>query len=185
MIIGERVRLRGMEKGDLPVFVRWFNDPEVRRNLMIVQPLSMGQEEKWYADMLAKPVEEQPLCIEIKQDEGWFLIGNTGFLNINQHDRSAEIGITIGEKQYWNQGFGTDAIRLMVGHGFENLNFHRVYLQVYETNPRGIRCYEKAGFTLDGRMRQARFLEGKYVDVLIMSILMSEWKAEKKNEGIE
>jgi RimJ/RimL family protein N-acetyltransferase len=185
MIIGDRVRLRGVEKEDLSVFVRWFNDPEVRRNLLMVQPLSMGQEEKWYADMLKQPVEEHPLCIEIKQGDDWIHIGNMAFMRIDQHDRSAEIGIAIGEKQYWNQGYGTEAMRLMVGHGFENLNFHRIYLHVFETNSGGKRCYEKAGFSVDGRLREARFLEGKYVDVFIMSILKSEWKAEKKNEGNE
>ena len=185
MIIGERVRLRAMEKEDLPVFVRWFNDPEVRRNLKIVVPLSMGQEEKWYADILDRPVEEHPLCIEIKQGEDWVFIGNLGFLRIDQHDRSAEIGIAIGEKQYWNKGYGTEAMRLLVGHGFENLNFNRLYLHVYETNPRGKRSYEKAGFSVDGRLRESRFLEGEYVDVFIMSILKSEWKVEKKNEGEE
>ena len=185
MIIGERVRLRGMEKEDLPMFVRWFNDPEVRRNLDIVQPLSMGQEEKWYADILNRPAEEHPLCIEIKQGEDWIFIGNLGFLRIDHHDRSAEIGIAIGEKQYWNKGYGTEAMRLLVDHGFENLNFNRLYLHVYETNPSGKRSYEKAGFSVNGRLREARFLEGEYVDVFIMSILKSEWKVEKKNEGKE
>ena len=185
MIIGERVRLRGMEKEDLTAFVRWFNDPEVRRNLMVVQPLSMGQEEKWYTDVLNSPVEEHPLCIEVKQDEDWVFIGNLGFMHINQHDRSAEIGIFIGEKQFWNQGYGTEAIQMMVGHGFENLNFNRIYLHVYETNPRGKRCYEKAGFSVDGRLRESRFLEGKYVDVFIMSILKSEWKIGEKIGGNE
>jgi len=180
VIIGERVRLRAMEKGDLSVFVRWFNDPEVRRNLMMVQPLSMGQEEKWYADMLDRPVDEHPLCIEVKQGEDWVFIGNLAFMHIDQHDRSAEIGISIGEKRFWNQGYGTEAMRLMVGHGFENLNFNRIYLRVYETNPRGKRCYEKAGFSVEGCLRQARFLEGKYVDASIMSILKSEWNVEKK-----
>ena len=181
MIIGERA----MEKGDLPAFVRWFNDPEVRRNLRIIQPLSMGQEEKWYTDMLTRPVEEHPLCIEVKQDEDWFLIGNLGFMHINQHDCSAEIGISIGEKQFWNQGYGTDAMRLIVGYRFENLNLNCIYLHVFETNPRGKRSYEKVGFSVDGRLRQARFLEGKYVDVFIMSILKSEWNVEKKIGGNE
>ena len=185
MILGKRVRLRTMEKEDLPTFIRWFNDLEVRRNLDMVQPLSMGQEEKWYADMLNRPVDEHPLCIEIKQEGGWVLIGNLGFMHIDQHDRSAEIGISIGEKQFWNQGYGTDVMRLMVGHGFENLNFNRIYLHVFETNPRGKRCYEKAGFSVDGRLRQARFLEGKYVDVFIMSILKSEWNVEKMIGGNE
>jgi RimJ/RimL family protein N-acetyltransferase len=99
-------------------------------------------------------------------------------MHIDQHDRSAEIGISIGEKEFWDQGYGTKAIRLIVGHGFGNLNLNRIYLRVYETNPRGKRCYEKAGFSVDGRLRQARFLEGKYVDVFIMSILKSEWNVE-------
>lgn len=185
MIIGERVRLRAMEKGDLPAFVSWFNDPEVRRNLRIIQPLSLGQEEKWYADMLTHPVEEHPLCIEVKQGEEWVFVGNLGFMHIDQCDRSAEIRISIGEKQFWNQGYGTEAMRLIVGHGFENLNLNRIYLHVFETKPRGKRSYEKVGFCVDGRLRQARFLEGKYVDVFIMSILKSEWKVEEKIGGNE
>ncbi len=185
MIIGERVRLRGLEKEDLQAFVSWFNDPEVRRNLMMVQPLSMGQEEKWYADMLNRPVDEPPLCIEVKQGKDWVLIGNLGFTHIDQHDRSAAVGISIGEKRFWNQGYGTEAMRLIVGHGFENLNINRIYLHVYETNPRGKRCYEKAGFSVEGRLRQARFMRGKYVDVFIMSILKSEWKVEEKIGGYE
>jgi len=185
MIIGDRIRLRGMEKTDLPAFVLWFNDPDVRRHLMMVQPLSMGQEEKWYAEMLERPAEEQPLCIEIKVGEDWVCIGNLGFLSINHHDRSAELGISIGEKRYWSKGHGTQAVRLLAKHGFENLNLNRIYLQVYETNPRARRCYEKAGFSLDGVMREGRFLEGKYVDVLIMSILKKEWFGEDKNGGSE
>ena len=97
-------------------------------------------------------------------------------------DRSAEIGIMIGERQYWNRGFGTEAMRLMVQHGFENLNLHRIFLRVFETNPRGKRSYEKVGFKLEGRMREARYLKGKYIDVCLMSILKSEW-FEKKPGG--
>ncbi|MDO9545333.1 MAG: GNAT family protein [Pelolinea sp.] len=183
MLTGERVRLRAMEKGDLPAYVRWFNDPEVRRNLKIVQPLSLGQEEQWYADILKKPVEEQPLCIEVMQDDEWVLIGNLGFMAIDQHDRSAELGIAIGEKQFWGQGLGTESLLLLVKHGFENLNLNRIYLHVYETNPRAVRSYEKAGFSVDGRLRQVRYLEGRYVDVFLMSILKEEWNIDYKNEG--
>ncbi len=165
-----------MEKSDLPAFVRWFNDPEVIRNLKIVQPLSLGQEEQWYTDILTKPEEEQPLCMEVMQDDVWVFIGNLGFMDINHHDRSAELGIAIGEKQFWGQGYGTEALQLLVQHGFENLNLNRIYLHVYETNPRAVCSYEKAGFSVDGRLRQARYLEGRYVDVFLMSILKDEWK---------
>ncbi len=169
------MRLRGIEKDDLPHFVRWLNDPDVRRHLELIAPLSMGQEEGWYADILSQPAIAQPLGIEIQDGDQWLLIGNTSFLNINQTDRNAEIGIFIGEKQFWNQGFGTEAMRLMLQHGFGSLNFERIYLCVYETNPRGMRSYEKNGFKEEGRLRKHHFLEGRYVDVILMGILKDEW----------
>lgn len=185
MIIGKRVRLRAIEKDDLPSFVVWLNDPEVRRNLLLYQPLSMGQEEQWYVDILKEPVDEQPLCIDIKVGENWEHAGNVSFMQLNQHDRSAEIGIFIGRKDFWNKGYGCDAIRLMIGHGFNDLNLNRIYLRVYETNPNGVHCYEKAGFTHEGRLREARFHEGRYIDMLMMSILKSEWSKEMINGGCE
>jgi len=183
MIIGKRVRLRAIEKNDLPHFVAWLNDPQVRRNLLIYQPLSIPQEEKWFEDILTRPVDEQPLCIEIKSGNSWQLVGNTGLFNIDLHDRSAEIGIFIGDKEAWDKGFGGEAMRLMVGHGFMDINLNRIYLRVFETNPRGTHCYEKAGFKHEGRLRQARFHEGHYIDMLMMSILKSEWVEEGKNGG--
>jgi len=72
-------------------------------------------------------------------------------------------------------------MRLMAGYGFGNLNLNRIYLQVFETNPAGIRCYEKAGFKHEGRLREARYHEGHYIDVLMMSILKNDW--QKENGG--
>jgi RimJ/RimL family protein N-acetyltransferase len=182
MLIGDRVRLRAVEKSDLPVFVRWLNDPEVRDNIEMIVPRSMGQEEGWYADMLSKPVAEQPLGIEIRDGEQWLLIGNISFMNINQIDRNAEIGIFIGEKNYRGQGYGTEAMRMMLRHGFDTLNFERIYLRVHGTNPGGIHSYQKAGFVEEGRLRNHHFLEGRYIDVLIMGILKDEW-FQQKNGG--
>ena len=69
---------------------------------------------------------------------------------------------------------------LLVQHGFENinlnLNLNRIYLHVYETNQRAVRSHEKTGFSIDGSLRQARYLEGRFVDVFLMSILKDEWK---------
>ncbi len=175
MIVGKRVRLRAIEREDLPRFVDWLNDPEVRRNLILYQPLSIGQEELWYESILKESADEQPLCIEVKIGERWDLAGNIGFMQLNQHDRSAEIGIFIGRKDLWNKGYGCEAMRLMAGHGFNDLNLNRIYLRVYETNLNGVRCYEKAGFKHEGRLREARFHEGRYINMLMMSILRSEW----------
>ena len=179
------IRLRAVEREDLPRFVQWLNDPEVRSNLELVSPLSMAQEEGWFEQILKRPAAEQPLVIEANEDETWRALGNCSLFNIDQHDRSAELGIFIGDKQYWNHGIGTRAVRLLLRHAFLDLNLNRVFLRVYESNPRGARCYEKAGMKLEGRMRQARYRQGKYIDVLLMAALKDEWLAENMTDGGE
>lgn len=188
MIYGERIRLRALERADLPCFVRWFNDPEVRQGLSRYLPLSMAEEEIWFENILKREAVERPLAIEVKSEDmpsrkeeiqhqqDWILIGNAGFFNFDWRNRSAELGIMIGEKTCWNKGFGTETLRLLLRHGFATLNLHRIYLRVYENNPRAIRAYQKAGFTLEGRLRQAEFHDGKYQDVLVMGVLYPEWK---------
>jgi RimJ/RimL family protein N-acetyltransferase len=177
MILGERVRLRAIERDDLPRFVAWLNDPEVRRGLMVSIPLSMPQEEQWFSHMLEQPAEEHPLVIEVNTPEGWTAAGNIAFHDVDWKERCAEIGIFIGEKSLWSRGYGREAMKLMLRHGFNTLNLNRIFLRVYASNQRAEKSYEYAGFVHEGRLRQAHFQDGQYVDVLIMSVLRSEWQA--------
>lgn len=176
MIVGTKVRLRAMERSDLPLFVTWFNDPQVTAGLMLSIPLSFEDEQNWFDSMQKTPAEQHPLMIDYHLGENWIPVGDGGFHVINWRVRSAEVGIMIGEKQYWNQGLGTEAMQLLLRHGFQTLNLNRIELRVYETNRRAIRSYEKVGFVHEGRMRQAMYKEGAYVDVLWMSVLRSEWQ---------
>lgn len=176
MIYGERVRLRAPERSDLSQFVEWFNDPEVREGILMILPLSLAREEKWFDDMIKKPEEEQVLVIEIELEEKWIIIGTCGFFGFDWRCRSAEVGIVIGEKTYWNQGYGTETMRMMLKHGFDSLNLNRIALDVYDSNRRAIRAYEKAGFIREGIKRQGMFKDGRYIDIIMMSVLRSEWK---------
>jgi len=106
-------------------------------------------------------------------------IGNVGLHRIDWRNRNAELGIAIGERSYWNQGYGTDAIRTLLSLAFREMNLHRVFLRVDADNARGIRCYEKAGFRREGVLREAVFKEGAYHDQYIMSILQSEFEANE------
>ena len=94
-------------------------------------------------------------------------------------NRSAEFGIFIGDKTFWNNGYGCEATRLTLQHGFETLNLNRIYLHVFETNPRAIHVYDKIGFIREGKLRQTTFRNGRYIDTLIMSMLRSEWDTRK------
>jgi len=187
MIYGEKIRLRADERSDIPFFVQWLNDPEVREHLSLYLPLSLVGEEQWFENMLKHPAEEQPLAIEVREAvpaagiipaenrDNWKLIGNCGFMDIDWRIRSAEIGLLIGEKGCWGKGYGTEVMRLLLRHGFETLNLNRVFLRVDETNQRGIHVYEKVGFVHEGRFRQAVYSSGKYQDLLVMSVLRPEW----------
>jgi RimJ/RimL family protein N-acetyltransferase len=176
MISAGRIRLRGAEREDLPRFVAWLNDPEVTDGLILYSPLSLAEEEVWFEGLLKRPKDERPLVIELRQGDFWIPVGNCGFHNIEWRCRSAEVGIFIGEKQIWGQGVGTEVMKLLVQYGFDTLNLNRIMLDVYETNLRAIRSYEKAGFTLEGRKRQAMYKHGKYMDILQMSVLRQEWQ---------
>lgn len=177
MITGKRVRLRAPERSDIPLFARWLNDPEVTAGMMFYLPLSLADEENWFESMLHRPQAEHPLTIEIRQDNGWTMIGNCSFNAIDWRVRSTEVGIFIGEKSFWNQGYGTEAMQLLLRHGFGTLNLNRIFLQVYANNPRAIRAYEKAGFVEEGRKRQAMYKDGVYIDVVLMSVLRQDWEA--------
>jgi RimJ/RimL family protein N-acetyltransferase len=176
MIIGEGIRLRGIDQGDLPLFVSWLNDPEVRQYLSLYAPLSNAQEEKWFESLDKLSIAEQPLMIEASHEQKWKAVGDISFIAVDQRARNAELGLFIGEKDFWGKGIGTQVLSLMLDYGFFTLNFHRIYLRVYALNERGIHCYEKVGFKHEGRMREAAYLGGEYVDILWMGILKDEWK---------
>jgi len=175
MIFGKRVRLRALNQEDLPLFVEWLNDPEVVRGLTHYQPFSLEDEKDWYEGMRKMPQEERPLMVDVRIDTKWKPIGDLGLFGIDWRIRSAEFGIVIGEKAYWDQGYGTEAMELILKHGFETLNLNRIYLRVYEDNLRAIRVYKKTGFKQEGNLRQAHFQDGSYMDVILMSILRSDW----------
>ncbi|HEY3344804.1 MAG TPA: GNAT family protein [Anaerolineaceae bacterium] len=180
MILGKRVRLRAVEREDLPRFQGWLNNEEVTAGLMISLPLSLVDEENWFENMLKTPAEEHSLAIEVFRDDAWMHVGSCGFHAIDTRVRSAEVGIFVGDKRCWNQGYGTEVMRTLIRHGFETLNLNRIFLRVYETNTRAIRSYEKAGFIHEGRMRQAMYQRGQYLDVILMSVLRQDWETAAK-----
>ncbi len=181
MFYGDRIRLRRDERADLPRFVEWLNDPEVRRYVTVNLPISQANEDGWFENMLKNPPEEQPFAIEIKDGDSWRLVGNCGFFDINRFARYAEVGILIGDKSCWNKGYGTEVMRLLLRIGFQTINLNRIFLRVDKANKGGIRAYEKAGFIHEGSFRQGTFRDGQYEDVLFMSVLRSEWEQDQED----
>src|SRR5262245_28464904 len=133
-LIGNTIYLRPLEREDAAVIALWFNDPEVSRNLRRYRPMSVHQEIAWLEQNLGEgETDTLALGIVVKADDRF--IGVCGLHQIELRNRQTSFGITIGEKDTWGKGYGTEVTRLMVRHAFETMNLNRVWLHVYETNP--------------------------------------------------
>ncbi|HMN12226.1 MAG TPA: GNAT family protein [Bellilinea sp.] len=102
-------------------------------------------------------------------------VGFIGLNQINPLTRNAMVGMGIGERENWSKGYGTEAMKLVLNFAFEQLNLNRVTLDVFEVNQRGIRAYEKAGFLLEGRIKQALMKAGTRYDLILMGITRRRW----------
>ena len=171
---GKRVRLRPIADEDLPLFARWLNDPEVRYWLSMADgpDLTLESEEEWYEEMRADPATVV-WCIETEDGQP---IGNLGLHGIDETQGRATFGISIGEKAYWGRGYGTEAIRQVLSYGFREMDLRRIALGTDEDNARGIRCYEKCGFTREGLLRAHRLRQGRPVNMMVMAVLREEFE---------
>jgi len=177
-ILGRLVVLRRHRTQNLGAFTRWYSDPEVARLTRYQQsPLSNEEIERFFysrimgSDFLA-------MAIHLRDTDR--LIGTCAFSQLDGDNGSTLYHITIGERDAWGHGYGTEATDLMVAHAFTRLALHRVALTVFEFNPRAIRAYEKCGFIVEGRARQAIFRDGRFWDEIQMSILFEEWDARQR-----
>jgi len=171
MIQGSQVRLRALEPEDLPDYHRWLNDPEVVRYLKLYAPLSMPDEEAWYQEVRD---DSSQMVFAIESEAGQH-IGNLSLMDLNWKDRSAELGIVIGDKSQWGKGYAQDATRTLLALAFGEMNLNRVYLRVFAEHEAAINAYRKCGFVEEGRLREEIYADGRYHDMLVMAILRREF----------
>ena len=172
-MIGRRVILRRHRPENLAAVSRWYRDPEVAR-LTRYQTRQMPREEveRFFQTRLLGP-DSVAYAIHVRLTDR--LIGLTTFSSLDPDNSSVLFHITLGERDVWGQGYGTEAASLMLAHAFERLGLHRVGLSVFSFNERAIRSYEKAGFRIEGRLRDAVVRDGRYWDEIQMGALRPEW----------
>ena len=166
---GERTRLRAFEERDIPRLNQMVWDPEVSQHLALAWPEPLaGTREFWERARAAD--DAVTLVIETLAGE---VVGLCGLEGVDPRVRSAALGIWIG-RPYWNRGYGSDSVRTLCRFGFDEMNLQRIGLSVYETNPRGIRAYEKIGFEEEGRRRRSHFIGGRHIEVIAMGLLAED-----------
>ena len=173
MLEGKLTRLRPIDPGDLERDYAWVNDREVTRFVAVRYPISRQDEERWLTEGPTNSFANG-VRLAIETQDGVH-IGNLDLHQPHPEDRKAGLGIMIGDKAYWSNGYGTDAIVTLLRFGFHEMNLNRVYLHVFDFNERAISCYKKCGFQMEGRLRQNYFVGGRYCDVFVMGILRSEF----------
>lgn len=174
---GKKVVLREFRLEDVPVIHAWVNDPFIVRFLSwAIFPQTLRETERFVeTQMSGEDPMNRAFVISLRGDD--LCIGTTGLTNIDWRNRSGELGIVIGNHDYLGKGYGKEAVDLLLGFGFNELNLHRVGLQVFDFNERAIRSYQKSGLLEEGRLREAFFREGNYHDIVLMGITEEQFKA--------
>lgn len=180
-IIGEKVALGpGTREEQVELFYRGDNDFEV--TLLAGDPLWPRQREAFEADYERQSKEPHSdwvgfLIYDCATDTPF---GGVGLRDIDLKVGIAELGISIGRKDYWGKGLGTEAITLIVDYGFTVLGLHNIMLSTYAYNERAMRSYQKVGFREFGRRRQAQRIGDQRYDIVYMDLLRSEFHSPLK-----
>lgn len=177
--IGEKIKLRIVEKTDLEEIMKYWNSYESRMYLGGIMPMSSMLETEWIDSVHQRYKNGSAYFFTILEKETDVFLGTCGLEGINNIARSATLGIGIHNPENHDKGYGTDTMRCLLKIGFDVLNLNRIELMVMEFNPRGIHVYEKVGFKKTGIKRQGQFLQGSYHDIIIMDILKSEYDEMK------
>jgi RimJ/RimL family protein N-acetyltransferase len=180
-IPGRAIVLRRHVPGNLAAFRRWYGDPEIARLARYQDaPMTPGDIDRFFQQRLSGT---GTFAMAIHLRDGDRLIGSCALSQLDGDNGSALFHITIGEKDCWGRGYGTEATRLMLGHAFGTLGLHRVALAVFAFNERAIRSYRKVGFVEEGRSREAIWRDGAFWDEIQMSVLEREWRATRGGEA--
>jgi len=175
MISGEKLNLRKKSLGDARNDYRWQTDAELARlDATPVADISYARYALNYAVQLRAPsASHRFFAVETRDGRH---IGNCTYYNVDEKKREAEIGIMIGESSYWGKGYGTDAVKALVGHIFRETSVERLHLRTLEWNERAQRCFARCGFTPCGRLSRNGY------DFIRMELHRKEWQAQQHED---
>lgn len=170
---GERITLRPFRPDDIDIYLALLQDPESRRLTGTQASFTREQIESWLQIIAEREGRVDLAIVPLGADE---LVGEVVLNQIDPDNRAANLRIGL-RASATGQGYGSQAIRLMLAYAFEQLSLHRVSLDVLSFNPRAIHVYEKLGFRREGLLRDALLLDGVFYDAILMSMLEHEYRA--------
>lgn len=174
MLHGKRVTLRALEREDLAQLWAFNNDlaVELASGGDPPMPQSFARLQADFDSQTGNGGRDDAgFAIEVAGQ----LIGQCALFNFDKLGRTCELGITIGARELWGQGYGRETIALLLEYAFRYRNQHKVYLYVHAANHRALAAYRACGFHEEGRLREHVWSAGAYDDLMAMGILAREW----------
>jgi RimJ/RimL family protein N-acetyltransferase len=172
---GATVELRRHTRANYGLYAAWYGDPEIwHLTSWAPSPLNRAAVEKLFDDRELSPVDDS-FAIHVKDEDE--PVGVISLMNISDANESAELSVIVGHPDDRHQGYGTEAIELLLRYAFEELGLNRVGLSAFDFNDEAIAAYEKLGFAIEGRYRQAIKRKSRFHDAILMSIMKREWHA--------
>lgn len=182
---GKNVVLRPLLRADIPLLMRWINDPETNAFLMVRFPMMEATEEK-FIDQVANDQEHNMVLMIVVDGNP---VGTIGLHRIDYKSGTAITGTIIGEKDARGKGYGTEAKMLLLDFAFNNINLRKIYSNVLSFNKRSYKYGMKCGYELEATLKKHTYKHGKYWDEHILSVYKKKWlplwKQFKKEQGIE
>lgn len=172
-LVGPRIFLSPIDKNDYVKYTEWVNDMNVALGMTFANMLIDEESEKNELERLSKAQFNFSIIV----NETNQVIGNIGFNKLDYINRIGEVGIFIGDKDSWGNGYGNESLSLLLDFGFNLLNLNNIYLRVYSFNKQAIKCYLKVGFREVGRLREAKIIGCNKYDEIHMDILAREFKS--------
>lgn len=178
-LTSQRVVLRPHTPQSFERLHRWKNDREILElSADSMEPSSEDKTRRTLERWMKQSEDIIHFAIHRGDDEE--LIGFLHLALIEREHQRCKIGLVIGEKQYWGQGYGTEAVRCAVDYGFSQLGLNRISAEVYATNPRSVRMLERAGFRREGVLHESILKDGAFVDEYPYALLRREWEAARR-----
>lgn len=171
-----RVYLRALEPEDYKISIEWRRDNEIWGMVGSTKYfVSEAYEKKWVEDTIFNSRDIKLAVCEIGSNK---YIGNVYATDIDQANRSCTTGVLIGNRNYWGQGYASEAYHLLLDYLFNERNIYRVQAYVLESNVASMKLHQKVGYKIEGTLRQSVYKNGKYQNQVLMSILKDDFYKE-------
>ena len=172
-LTGQRVTLKPLTASDMHYVVKWYSDPEILRLNCEMEPWTQEKYAQWYRNICT---DANKVWFTIVVNENQRVIGDAGLLRMFTPWKTTDMSVSIGEKDMWGLGYGTDAGRRLLQYAFDDLRFHRVAINVESCNTRALRFWIGLGFQQEGIARESYYYDGQHSDFIMMSMLEEEYR---------